>query len=266
MTCWLTPEFHSPANIRTDAHYADRVLQRADGIIAVSENSRRDAIKVLGLREDRIIAIHPGVASHFFDVPRQEIERVQKAFQLSRPYVLCVGTIEPRKNIDRLLQAWAGLRKDLRDAFDLVIAGPLGWASEATTGVLRQNQNQSVGAAGGAIRYLGYVAEPDLPGLTAGSVALAYPSFYEGFGFPVAQAMASGVAVVTSNTSCLPEVAEDAAEYLDPNSVESVRQALARVLESEELRRELGTRGRKKAEQFRWEVAAQKTWEFWQKL
>jgi glycosyltransferase involved in cell wall biosynthesis len=262
MTCWLTPDFHSAANVRADAFYAKRVLKRAQALIAVSENSRRDAIQVLGIPENRIVAIHPGVASHFFDVPRADIERVRTKLQLTRPYVLSLGTIEPRKNTDRLLAAWSALRKDLRDHFDLVFAGPLGWASPETQAALHHDPRLDRGR----VRYLGYVAESDLAGLTAGAAVLAYPSLYEGFGFPVAQAMASGVAVVTSNLSSLPEVAGDAAEYADPQSVESIRQALEKVLESEELRRDLGRKGRKRAEDYRWQVSARKTWAFWQAL
>ncbi len=262
MTCWLTPQFHSAANIRADAHHARRVLKRAHGLIAVSENSRRDAIQVLGIPEDRIVAIHPGVAAHFFDVPADEIARVRAGLQLPRPYVLSLGTIEPRKNTDRLLAAWSGMRKDLREEYDLVFAGPIGWASEETQAAL--HEDRTVGP--GRVRYLGYVAESDLGGLMAGAASLAYPSLYEGFGFPVAQAMASGVAVVTSNVSSLPEVAGDAAEYADPNDVESIRGALERVMESSDLRRELGCRGKMRAANFRWEVSARKTWEFWSSL
>ena len=262
MTCWLTPEFHSAANVRADAFYAKRVLKQAQALIAVSENSRRDAIQVLGIPENRIVAIHPGVASHFFDVPPADIVRVGTKLQLTRPYVLSLGTIEPRKNTDRLLAAWSALRKDLRDQFDLVFAGPLGWASPETKAALHHDPHQDRGR----VRYLGYVAESDLAGLTAGAAVLAYPSLYEGFGFPVAQAMASGIAVVTSNLSSLPEVAGDAAEYADPQSVESIRQALEKVLESEELRRDLGRKGRKRAEDYRWQVSARKTWAFWQAL
>ena len=258
MTCWLTPEFHSAANVRADANYAERVLKRAHGLIAVSENSRRDAIQILGIPEDRIVAIHPGVASHFFCVLPQEVARVRAKLRLTRPYVLTVGTVEPRKNTDRLVAAWLALRKDLREQFDLVFAGPIGWASDATMTALNQGRD--------GVRYLGYVGESDLAGLTAGAAVLAYPSLYEGFGLPVAQAMASGVAVVTSNVSSLPEVAGDAAEYADPSSVESIAQALTKVLESPDLRRELGQRGRIRAENYRWELAAKRTWEFWKSL
>jgi alpha-1,3-rhamnosyl/mannosyltransferase len=258
LTCWLTPDFHSAANVKADAHYAERVLKRAHGLIAVSENSRRDAIRLLGIKEDRIVAIHPGIPPRFFDVTEAEVERVRTKLQFERPYVLSVGTIEPRKNTDRLLAAWQSLPGDLRDQFTLVFAGPLGWASDATIAALREGLN--------GVRYLGYVDEADLAGLTAGAAVLAYPSLYEGFGFPVAQAMASGVPVMTSNVSSLPEVAGDAAEYADPRSVESIRSALRKLLESPELRRELGLRGRRRAEDFRWDVCAARTWEFWNRL
>jgi len=263
MTCWLTPEFHFEANIRADALYADRVLKRAHRLIAVSENSRRDAISVLGIPEERIVVIHPGVADHFFNVPMEEIAHVRAKLQLTRPYVLSLGTIEPRKNIDRLLTAWSILRKELRKEFQLVIAGPLGWAPEATkAALLRADQR----CPQSEVRYLGYVAERDLPGLIAGATTLVYPSLYEGFGFPIAQAMASGIPVVTSNTSSLPEVAGEAAEYADPLSVESIHVSIQKVLESEELRGELGRRGRRRSEKFRWEISASRTWALWSDL
>ena len=258
MTCWLMPQFHSADNVMADARYAERVLKQADGLIAVSESSRRDAIRVLGIREDRIVTIHPGIADRFFAVAAADVERVRTKLRLERPYVLTVGTIEPRKNTDRLLAAWRALPQHLRMEFQLVFAGPLGWASSETIAALREGGN--------GVRYLGYVEEGDLAGLTAGAEVLAYPSLYEGFGFPVAQAMAAGVAVMTSNLSSLPEVAGDAAEYADPASVESIAAALQRLLESPNLRRQLGLRGRKRAETFRWEIAAARTWEFWKSL
>jgi glycosyltransferase involved in cell wall biosynthesis len=257
MTCWLTPQFHSPANVRADADYAERVLKRADGLIAVSESSRQDAVRLLRIPESRVRVIHPGVAEHFFDVPSSEVQRVRTKLKLSRPYVLSVGTIEPRKNTDRLLEAWKSLHSDVREQFDLVFAGPLGWASQQTKAALQ---------AGSGIRYLGYVAEEDLSGLTAGASVLAYPSLYEGFGLPVAQAMASRVAVLTSNLSSLPEVAGEGAVFVEPESVDSIRAGLEKILESEELRSTLACKGRKRAEEYRWENSADKTWAFWNSL
>jgi len=173
---------------------------------------------------------------------------------LSRPYLLFVGTIEPRKNVDLLLDAYQGLPASLRDEFDLVLAGPIGWASPATLARVR------------AMRYLGYVPEPDLAPLTAAAAAFAYPSLYEGFGFPVAQAMAAGVPVVTSNVSSLPEIAGDAALLVDPRSLQELRDALVRLLESPSLRAGLAARGRERAERFRWERCAAESWAFFRKL
>src|SRR5262249_22059380 len=152
----------------------------------VSENTRQDAIRILGIAPERIETIHSGVAEEYFDAAPTA---------RAKPYVLCVGTIEPRKNITALLDAWLALASDLRDQFELVIAGPVGWHGEPTLARITAEAT-----------WLGYVPEAELAGLTAGATLLAYPSLYEGFGFPVAQAMAARVAVLTSNNSCLPEV------------------------------------------------------------
>jgi Glycosyltransferase len=137
-------------------------------------------------------------------VPRRDIDRVAQRYGLTRPYLLFVGTIEPRKNLNLLLDAYGQLAPELRESCELVVVGPSGWADAATIERLK------------LIRYLGYVPEQDLPGITAGATVFVYPSLYEGFGFPVAQAMASGVPVITSNVSSLPEVAGEGAILIDP--------------------------------------------------
>ncbi len=170
------------------------------------------------LPPDRIRAIHHGVAEAYFDPAPEAISAGKAAFGLAKPYVLFVSTIEPRKNLDRLLDAYEELPPDIRDAYDLIVAGPQGWRSEATCNRLRANRT--------GIRVLGYVPEALLPGLMAGATVFAYPSLYEGFGFPVAQAMAAGVAVLTSNVSSLPEITAGAAELIDPLSTLEIRDAL----------------------------------------
>jgi alpha-1,3-rhamnosyl/mannosyltransferase len=250
LTCWLMPEFHTEANIRADKTFADRILRRADGLIAVSENTRQDAIRLLGIAPDRIETIHSGVDQRYFDAQPSAIAHGRK-----RPYVLFVGAIEPRKNLDTLLNAWSSLSRDLREAFELVIAGPEGWGAEKTLARIQQE-----------VTWLGYVPEADLPSLVAGATAFVYPSLYEGFGFPVAQAMAAGVAVVTSNNSSLREIAGDAALLIDPKSASEIANALTRVLESESLRQDLGARGRMQAGQFRWETCAARSLEFFRRI
>ena len=246
LTCWVMPELHTPANVRADHAFAKQVLQRAAGLIAVSENTRQDAIRILGIASEKITTIHSGVAPEYFDAA--------PAYR-SRPYVLYVGTLEPRKNLETLLDAWLGLRSDLRQEFDLVIAGPRGWISDATFARVHAEST-----------YLGYVHEAQMPGLVAGATLLAYPSLYEGFGFPVVQAMAAGVAVVTSNNSCLPEIAGDAALLVDPRSASEIAAALNRLLESESERTELARRGRARAERYRWERCAAESLEFFHRV
>ncbi len=247
LTCWLMPELHTAANVRADAAFAEHTLKRADGLIAVSENTRQDAIRILGIAPEKIVTIHSGVPEEYFDA---------KAGEVAKPYVLFVGTIEPRKNLDTLLDAWSGMR--FAEAFDLVIAGPPGWSSDRVMARLEQ------GVAG--VRYLGYVPESDMPSLTGAATAFVYPSLYEGFGFPVAQAMAAGVPVITSNTSCLPEIAGDGALFVDPRSAADLRGALERLLDSESLRRELAAKGRIRAARYRWEGCARKSLEFFRGL
>lgn len=242
LTSWRMPEVHTATNAALDRDFAERILKRADGLIAVSEHSRADAIEILGIEESRIRTIHSGVAPEYFDaLPSQR----------SRPYVLFVGTIEPRKNLERLLDAWASLPSDYRQNWDLVVAGPRGWASGGT---MMRLVRETV--------WLGYVAEAELPGLTAGADLLAYPSLYEGFGFPVAQAMAARVAVLTSNVSSLPEVAGPGALLVDPLSTAEIAAGLKRLLDAPDERARLARAGRVHAERYRWETCAERSLAF----
>jgi alpha-1,3-rhamnosyl/mannosyltransferase len=253
LTCWLMPEMHPAANLRADRAFA-QVLKRADALIAVSESTKNDAVRVLGLAPEKITAIHSGIGRAFFEVPSEAIERVKERYGLARPFVLFVGTIEPRKNIDTLLDAWFSLALPLREQFELVVAGPTGWARPETIARL------------GKVRYLGYVSEPNLAPLTAAATVFVYPSLYEGFGFPVAQAMAAGAPVVTSNVSSMPEVTGEAAVLVDPRSVAELRDALGRLLLSPDLRAELAARGRARARELTWEGCAARSLEFFERV
>lgn len=245
-TCWLMPEVHTPGNVKADREFAENCLRRAHGLIAVSENTRQDAIRLLGIKPERIQTIYSGIAEAYYDaVPARR----------SRPYALYVGTIEPRKNLDTLLDAWALLKPSLRTEFDLLIAGPRGWSSGNT---FARIQREAI--------YLGYVPEGDLPGLTAGATVFVYPSLYEGFGFPVAQAMAAGVPVLTSNNSCLPEITGNAAVLIDPRSAAEMASSLSRLLESDLLQAECAARGRERADRFHWEQCATESLQFFRRV
>lgn len=250
LTCWLLPETHTAANRAADQVFADRFLKRARGLIAVSENTRQDAIRVLGIHPDRIRTIYSGVPETYFDA---------KPGPREKPYLLYAGTIEPRKNVDVMLDAYAALPADLRRNFDLVLAGPEGWRSESTMARLK-------GGSVPGVVYLGYVPEAEMPGLFAGATAFVYPSLYEGFGFPVAQAMAARVPVLTSANSCLPEVAGPGAITVDPRSPIELTNAMARLLEDAALREHLATPGRAQAEAYRWSECARRSIEWFQEI
>jgi alpha-1,3-rhamnosyl/mannosyltransferase len=253
MTAWIMPEHHPRGNIVAERNFAE-VLRRADAMIAVSEATKRDAVQVLGLASEKIAVIHSGVPHAYFDVEPALIEAVRRKYSLGKPYALFVGTIEPRKNVDMLLDAFESLPSSVREHYQLVLAGPAGWASGRT---MRRLQH---------VRYLGYVPEEAMPGLTAGATAFVYPSLYEGFGFPVVQAMAAGVPVITSNGSALSEVAGGAALLVDPRSQSELHHAMSRLLTSEGLRMALGAAGKAKAERFHWERCAERSLKFFERV
>ncbi|MBI3470689.1 MAG: glycosyltransferase family 4 protein, partial [Candidatus Solibacter usitatus] len=249
LTCWLVPRLHSASNVAMARKFAQRVLQRAAGIIAISENTRDDAVRVLGLDGRRIAVIYPGVAEAFFTAAPA---------RRRKPYVLFVGTIEPRKNVAAILDAWALLPAARREEYDLVVAGSPGWGDPTVMARLRS------GLPG--VHYLGYVPEEELPALTRGAAAFVYPSLYEGFGLPVAQAMAAQVPVVTSNLSCLPEVAGPGGLFVDPRSPGELRDALHSLLGSASLRQQLGAAGARRAALYHWDTCAQQSWRFFQSV
>lgn len=259
MTPWILPETHRPANVAAVKAFAESVVPRASALIAISESTRSDSVRILGVPADRIDVIYPGVPESFFAPAPDAVRRVRERFHLARPYVLFVGTVEPRKNLGTLLEAYGGLPPSVREAFELVVAGPVGWRHDSVVDRLRSGRD--------GVRFVGYVPEPDLPGLTAGATIFAYPSLYEGFGLPVAQAMASGVPVITSNVSSLPEIAGDAAMLVDPRSVTDLRAGLERLLDSPALREHLRAAGMRRAgELFTWDRCARLSLRFFESV
>lgn len=255
MTCLLMPQFHTAANVRAESRHYERVFKRGDALIAISQSAKDDAVRLLNLNPDKISVIYPGIPDRYFEAEPGE---VRTKYGLPKPYVLFVGTIEPRKNVDTLLDAWLQLPPSIRQSHELVFVGPIGWAGNATVNRLRS------GIEG--VRILGYVPESDLPAITAGATAFTYPSFYEGFGFPIAQAMAAGVPVITSNVSSMPEVAGDAGMLIDPHSATELAQAIKAVLMSPTRQQEMKAKGRNLAGRFTWKNSAEQSAEFFARL
>ena len=257
MTTYLMPEVHAAGNVKSSGT-AERLFRMAEGLIAISKCTRDDAVRILGLAPEKIEVIYPGIAPAFFQVRKEASGETTRRYGLNKSYVLYVGSIEPRKNVEVLLDAWQELAPDIRDEFELVVAGPWGWGDRRVYERLRS------GIPG--VRYLGYVPEPDLPALTSAATVFAYVSLYEGFGLPVGQALAAGVPVLTSIVSALPEVVGDAGLAADPRSREEIRRGLERLLLSPTLRTELAERGRVRAREFTWDQCARKSWKFFERI
>lgn len=248
------PDHFVPKLVRYLSQVVPRSAVRADLILADSEATRTDLIERLEIPSEKVEVLYSGVAPRFR--PQEEPgerRRLQERYGLGdpsteerRPYVLSVGTLQPRKNYIRLMRAFAELRPD---GHKLIIAGGEGWLCEP---ILAEAEKH-----GDRIRMLGFVEESDLPALYRGAALFAFPSLYEGFGLPVLEAMACGVPVVCSNVSSLPEVAGEAALLTDPHDEEALAEAMQRVLEDEELQQQMVTRGLERATAFTWERAAQ---------
>jgi len=218
-------------------------LRRAGALLCISEATRSDLVAYFPHASGRARVI-PLAANARFAAP------VEPA-RLDKPYVLAAGTLEPRKNLVRLIQAWAALPDAVRNGHLLALVGPMGWDVDATLVAARARPQD--------VRLLGYVDDDRLAALYAGCAAFAYPSLYEGFGLPVLEAMTAGAPVITSTASSLPEVAGDAALLVDPHDVRALRDALAAVLSDPGRVAALREAGRARAARFSWERTARET-------
>lgn len=230
-----------------------RIARNADAIVAVSGHTKDTIVECLGVAPDRIVVVHHGVDETFRPAPTAAVAHLRARLGLARPYILFVGTAEPRKNLPRLVDALALMCHGGRRDFDLVIAGKAAWGSASLRACIAAHGLES------RVRLPGYIAGTDLPALYSGASVFVLPSLAEGFGIPLLEAMACGVPVVASNATALPEVYGDAAFGFDPSSTEALAAALERVLNDEALRAELVGRGLKRAARFSWEEAARKT-------
>lgn len=229
-------------------------LRAADAIIAVSQWTKSDAVRLYGIPEENITVIAEGVHPRFQPPQSGAVAAVRAKYGLPQRAVLYVGTIEPRKNLNVLLDAFAILRRHPENAdLRLVMVGKKGWLYEPFFAHLRE-----LGLDNEVI-FPGFVADDDLPALYGAASVFVYPSLFEGFGLPVLEAMACGAPVVCSNASSLPEVAGDAALMVAPHDTAGLAAAMQRVLSDAELRDRLSALGLAQARRFTWEEAARQT-------
>ncbi len=230
----------------------------ASKVITLSESSKRDLIERFGVSPEKIAITPCGVDETMQRVEDpQVIAEVLQRYGITPPFILSVGLLQPRKNLPRVVDAYALLRERRPDLpHHLVIAGKVGWGVELLRERVRKIQCR---LRKSAVHFAGYVADEDLPALYSAADVFVYPSLYEGFGIPPLEAMACGTPVVTSNVSSLPEVVGDAALMVNPLDVEAITAAMEQILTDTTLRQTLTARGGKRAREFTWERMARQT-------
>lgn len=245
------------------AYYSqiDRAVRAAEAVIVPSESTKKDLIAMIGVPNTKIDVIYEAAASMFTPLPEEDARRFAlEQFGLSSPFVLFVGTIEPRKNIVGLLHAFHHLRTAYNDTqTTLVIAGSMGWLSGETIETVERLD------LGSSVRFLGRVDDEALHQLYVAARCHVHPAYYEGFGLPPLEAMACGTPTIVSNVSSLPEVVQDAALLVDPANPEEIAVAMHRLLDDDALHAEMREKGLARARCFSWERAAASTLEVYRK-
>jgi glycosyltransferase involved in cell wall biosynthesis len=256
LTFRLLPETHKPLNRWFLQIMVPHFLKAADIVIADSVCTRRDALRLYRVDEAKVRVIYPGVGGQFQPATPPAVEAVRRKYGLPGRFILTVGNLEPRKNLVALLEAYSALlqtggRTD--DLPKLVLVGGRSWLAEPLFRRLRDLRLAD------RVVLTGFVPDDDLAPLYSAAELFVYPSLYEGFGLPVAEAMACGTPVVASETSSLPEVAGDASILVDPRDVASLSRAIRAVLMDPERQRAMRSNGLKQASGFSWERAARET-------
>lgn len=258
LTTRIFPQYHTRLNRFYLRWALPMMVARANAIIANSHATARDIMRHLGVAPDKITVVHLGVDTvHFAPQPPYPGNKDLEGLSIHPPYLLAVGTLEPRKNLLTLLRAYATLPHSVPP---LVLVGGQGWGSNPLSRTIMElGLSQRV-------HQLGYVADVLLPALYSNADIFVYPSFYEGFGLPVLEAMACGAPVITSNVSSLPEVAGDAAVQVDPSRADDLAEAIRTLLESPDKCASLRQVGLERAQRFTWDKCAQETLDVYKRV
>jgi alpha-1,3-rhamnosyl/mannosyltransferase len=247
------PEFHPAQRRRWLDDNLMSSLERATAIITISEFSKKEIINHFSIKKEKISVISPAVADDFrYPYNTQEKAEMRQFYSLPSTFILSVGTLEPRKNIKGLLSAFKSLPEPLKNAFPLVVVGCAGWLSEDVEQIMQPMIKR------GQVIRLGYVRQQHLPILFSAASLFVYVSHYEGYGMPIAEAMCSGVPVITSNISSMPEVAAGCAKLVNPNNTDEIASEIQELLENTQVRGQLVELAKQKSDSYLWGNSAKK--------
>ena len=252
-----------PEFIRASSRHLKTTLwkvltKRADHIITISEFSKTEIVNHISYPEEKITSIPLGVDERYFEkISMEQIQSVLHKFSIDRPFFLFVGSMQPRKNLLRILQAHAALPNNYAKELPLVIAGKIAWDDGETVKAIQ------VAVTDKRCLWLNYVSDIEKRALLQVTQGLIFASLYEGFGLPILEAFASGAPVITSNCTSMPEVAQDAGILVDPYKLDSIQAALLRLIEDGSLKQSLTSKGREVSKQFSWSKTAASTAEIY---
>ncbi len=258
MTPVLFPGLHQKKTLQMDKVRLNRIKKYADLVITISKNSKKDFLKFAPGKKTAVI--YPGISEVFLNpIEKEKMKIILKKYHLNLPYILSVGTIEPRKNLERLIKAFASLATQGQTlcGYELLMVGARGWMSDGIFALPKKLGIED------RVKFLGRVEEEDLPYLYNNSFCFLYPSLYEGFGIPILESQASSCPVITSSVSSLPEVGGKSVLYVNPNSVEDIVRGIKEV---EKFRKQLIEEGHKNLKRFSWKASAKKLNLLYQRL
>ncbi len=245
------PQYVTKLNALFLRRFVSVSAKRADHLIANSEYTKQDIVNTYKVPEDRVTVAYPGVNRKEFRPARDaQIKKIREKYGLEKPFILYLGTLEPRKNVLSILKAYASLGN--REDFNLVLAGKKGWMYSKIFEEVKE-----LGIEDGVV-FTGFVSDGDKPAFLSAAEVFVYPSFFEGFGMSVIEAQACGTPVITSNVTSLPEAAGEAALYVDPYKVDDLKNAMEKLLFSSKLRDDLSQKGLVNVRRFDWGISAKR--------
>ena len=249
------PQFHMKENVKHCQKGTVEAVKKADKIIAISNRTKRDLISYFDCPEEKIL-VTPLAYDDYFDKKMSDNlkNKIMNKYKIKKPFIFHLGSLEPRKNTLGLIKAYRFLPKRLYNKFDLVIGGGKGWMNNEVLEYARKHGLKNV-------KFVGYIPDGDLPALYQKAKCFIYPSFYEGFGIPPLEAMASGCPTLVSNNSSLPEICQNGALYCKPNDIEDISRKMEQLLTSKN--EELIKKARNQANKFAWNKVADQTLELY---